>query len=194
MMMASSAHADDSFWNITSTFNGETFQATVGVTTAGIIDSIIGSLSGINDYGTIQTLLPVGNVWSNSNGDKSGPSDNVWLASLPAAPGAPGAPGAPTTKVSSPFLTGNGVNFVMSGGQSFGLWGGNDYGSNCGPSCYTLFSGWGETVTSDGHVNPTINYTGTFAVAPVPEADAYALMSLGMGLVGLLARRKKTTV
>ncbi len=31
----------------------------------------------------------------------------------------------------------------------------------------------------------------TLAAAPIPEADAYALMALGMGLVGFLARRKR---
>lgn len=31
----------------------------------------------------------------------------------------------------------------------------------------------------------------TYVAAPVPEADTYAFMALGIGLVGLLARRRK---
>ena len=36
--------------------------------------------------------------------------------------------------------------------------------------------------------NKTLNFA---AAAPVPEADTYAFMALGMGLVGFLARRRK---
>ena len=32
------------------------------------------------------------------------------------------------------------------------------------------------------------------AAAPIPEADTYAFMALGMGLVGLLARRRNKSV
>lgn len=37
----------------------------------------------------------------------------------------------------------------------------------------------------------TLTYTATAAIAPVPEADTYALMLAGMGLVGFMARRRR---
>lgn len=47
---------------------------------------------------------------------------------------------------------------------------------------------FGLTTEVTANVKVTYGYT---AAIPVPEADSYALLVLGMGLVGLLARRRK---
>lgn len=50
----------------------------------------------------------------------------------------------------------------------------------------TQINGMAASYSYDG------SYTNvTLAAAPIPEADTYAFMALGMGLVGLLARRRK---
>lgn len=40
----------------------------------------------------------------------------------------------------------------------------------------------------------SITYSGNVLVSPVPEADAYAMLIAGLGLVGFMARRRKSAV
>jgi len=47
---------------------------------------------------------------------------------------------------------------------------------------------FGTVSSSGGTVNG--NLTATFEVTPVPEADTYAMMLAGLGLVGFMARRR----
>jgi hypothetical protein len=44
----------------------------------------------------------------------------------------------------------------------------------------------GKTALGSGH-----SYSGSISVSPVPEAEEWAMMMLGLGLVGLVAKRKK---
>lgn len=63
----------------------------------------------------------------------------------------------------------------------------------------------GYDVNKDGDVNDAgefgvwsinlANNTATYTTAvPIPEADSYVLLAVGLGLVGLIARRRRTTV
>lgn len=42
--------------------------------------------------------------------------------------------------------------------------------------------------------NDAITYSGNMVLSPVPEADAYAMLMAGLGVVGFVARRRKTAV
>jgi hypothetical protein len=49
-----------------------------------------------------------------------------------------------------------------------------------------------ETVAVNAWLDGSTLHLSAVAAAPIPEADTYAFMALGMGLVGLLARRRKS--
>lgn len=54
-----------------------------------------------------------------------------------------------------------------------------------------VISGQANTSNGNGH-----NYSGFFqvaAVSPVPEAEAYAMMLAGLGLIGFIGRRRQMT-
>jgi hypothetical protein len=42
--------------------------------------------------------------------------------------------------------------------------------------------------------NDAITYSGNMVLSPVPEADAYAMLMAGLGVVGFVARRRKIAV
>lgn len=44
-----------------------------------------------------------------------------------------------------------------------------------------------------GTPGPMANYSGTLTVSPVPEPETYAMLLAGLGIVGMLARRRKST-
>ncbi len=49
----------------------------------------------------------------------------------------------------------------------------------------------------DGHIinpNQTATYSGSIQVSPVPEPETYAMLLVGLGLVGFAARRRTTTL
>lgn len=56
-------------------------------------------------------------------------------------------------------------------------------------TAYAMADGTQDYFTLSGP--GVLTYTATSAVAPVPEADTYALMLAGMGLVGFMARRRR---
>jgi hypothetical protein len=78
------------------------------------------------------------------------------------------------------FATGLGGTGATGGGKLVSITDASGYnGSITGTTAFTLST----ALTNEA-------FRGV-AVIPVPEADSYALMALGMGLVGFLARRRK---
>lgn len=59
-------------------------------------------------------------------------------------------------------------------------------GYNSGPSYF-----WVNNGQSFGATSYSVDIAYNYVPAPVPEADSYALLALGMGLTGWLARRKQ---
>jgi hypothetical protein len=76
--------------------------------------------------------------------------------------------------LSEPHLNLNGVLFSTVGGDVWNLW-------SVGAGNYQLYS-----YTANGGVN----VLGGFSVAAVPEPEPYALMVAGLGIVGLMSRRR----
>jgi hypothetical protein len=77
-----------------------------------------------------------------------------------------------------PFLDTNGVLFTAGAGDTWNLWG----NGNGGPGNYELFS-----YTANGGVDVHGNMT----MAAIPEPEIYAMMGIGLALMGFVARRRK---
>jgi hypothetical protein len=102
------------------------------------------------------------------------------------------AAGADSTLTLDPWTTTNSVT-INSAGQ---------LGAFTGPGTYhALLSGWSSdslsgtgnasyftNITMDGYAKVTYTYT----TLPVPEPETYAMLLAGLGLVGAIARRRKS--
>jgi hypothetical protein len=72
-------------------------------------------------------------------------------------------------------LTGYGVVFTLANGQNIGLWGNS-------ATSYGYFANWSNTGN---------DFNGSATIAAVPEPETYAMLLGGLGILGVVARRKK---
>ena len=157
-----------------------------------------------NNYGINVATGAVGNTASNIGSGFSGAGyTNSSTTEQPTSTGlyyvnsstdtlsfAPGAFNTPTiTTVGSlgvDVLRGNGFE-VLPNGQAFAGFTVDDGLLTTGIYSINLATG---TATSLGTFNGTLN---GLTVAAVPEPETYALMLAGLGLVGFMAKRRKST-
>jgi PEP-CTERM motif len=101
----------------------------------------------------------------------------------------------PAVSLAATGLTVGTNSIVIPNGTDFG----NYNGARAGQSSFAAYAGlvnnvanWTNTV--DGSFATTVPNTTAFTIQPVPEPAEYALMGVGLGLVGLMARRRNAKV
>jgi hypothetical protein len=176
------------------TFNLQLFDTNLGTLTGVTIDlvsNVTGQVDIFNNTGSAQSFTNASAIVPVTVTGPSSTSTTVnataTQASGTAAVGTSSYAGLTGTQSNSVNVLAANFSAYQGVGTTFGSFttfttGGSFSGSSV-PGVF--FSG---SAVADGAVTVTYNYE---TAAPVPEADTYAFMALGMGLVGLLARRRK---
>lgn len=177
------------------TFNLQLFDTTLGSLTGITIDLVS------NVTGQVDIFNGTGSAQSFTNASAIAPVTVTGPAATSTTVNATATVASGTAVVGNSSYAGltgtqsNSVNILAANFSAYeGV--GTTFGSFTTSSTGGSFSGssvsgvyFSGSATADGTVTVTYNY---MTAAPVPEADTYAFMALGLGLVGMLARRRQS--